>query len=92
MDTSATIALLRTRLTAALDPQRLEIVDESQQHVGHPGARGGGGHFRVVVVSSAFEGKSLLERHRMVYAAVGEAMHREVHALSISALTPTEGP
>jgi len=82
-------ALIRERLTAVLDPVRLEIVDESHKHAGHAQARGGG-HFQVTIVSAAFAGKSLLERHRMVYDAVGDAMHGEIHALSIKASAPEE--
>jgi BolA family transcriptional regulator, general stress-responsive regulator len=86
------IALIRERLTAALAPQRLEIVDESHKHAGHPGARGGGGHFKVLIVSESFADKGLLQRHRMVFDALGGAMHSEIHALSIQAYTPNEAP
>ena len=75
------IAFLRQRLTEAFQPLRLDIVDEPVQ---------GGGHFQVTVISEAFAGKSLIERHRMVYAAVGDALKSEIHALSISAKTPQE--
>lgn len=84
------IALIRERLSQALAPLKLEISDESHQHVGHTGARGGGGHFSVLVVSPEFAGKTLLERHRLIYEALGDAMQREIHALSIKALTPEE--
>ena len=84
------IALIEERLRAALAPQNLEITDESAQHAGHAGAKSGGGHYALVVVSSNFAGKSLVERHRMIYDALGDAMHREIHALSIKALTPNE--
>lgn len=84
------IALIEIRLRAALAPRDLEITDESAQHAGHAGAKSGGGHFAVVVVSPNFSGKSLVERHRMIYDALGDAMHREIHALSIKALTPDE--
>lgn len=84
------VALIRERLTTALTPQRIEIVDESHRHAGHEGAKGGGGHFVVTVVAPAFAGKGLLERHRMVYAALGDAMQKEIHALSIKALAPGE--
>ena len=84
------VALIRQRLTEALSPQSIDIVDESHKHAGHEGAKSGGGHFTVTVVASAFEGKKLLERHRMVYNAVGDAMHSEIHALSIKALAPGE--
>jgi BolA protein len=88
--TADRVARLRERLTTALSPEQLDIVDESAQHAGHAGARGGGGHFAVTIVSAAFAGKGLLERHRMVYAAVGDLMQREVHALSIKAYASDE--
>ncbi|MGC1955434.1 MAG: BolA family protein [Gammaproteobacteria bacterium] len=90
MNPPSRIALIRERLSHALAPLKLEISDESHQHVGHAGARGGGGHFSVLVVSPEFAGKTLLERHRLIYEALGDAMQREIHALSIKALTPEE--
>ena len=86
MDVPATI---RERL-AALDPVSLELEDESARHAGHEGAKGGGGHFRVTLVSQRFAGRSVRERHRMVYAALGELMGREIHALAINARAPDE--
>lgn len=83
------IDLMRERL-AALVPLALDIEDESALHAGHPGARGGGGHFRVRIVSTEFAGHNRLARHRMVYAAMGDMMQREIHALAIQALTPDE--
>ena len=83
-------ALIHERLTAALAPEQIAIVDESAQHAGHAGARSGGGHFAVTLVSSAFNGKGLLERHRIVYAALGDLMQREIHALSIKAYASDE--
>ncbi|MFM9888580.1 MAG: BolA family protein [Burkholderiales bacterium] len=75
---------------AILAPESVELTDESGQHVGHAGARGGGGHYRLLIVSAQFEGKSRIERHRMVYGALGEMMQRSVHALAIQAYTPEE--
>jgi BolA protein len=83
------ISMIRERLSGALSPTRLEIVDESHKHAGHAGARGGG-HFAVVVESAAFTGKTLIQRHRMIYDAMGDAMHHEIHAMSIKALAPDE--
>ena len=83
------ISLLRAHLDQALSPVRLEIVDETYKHIGHAGS-GGGGHFKVTVVSAAFAGKSTLERHRLVYLAVANLMRTEIHALGIQALTPEE--
>jgi BolA protein len=85
----STADLIRQRL-AALEPENLELEDESAQHRGHAGAAGGGGHFRLTIVSPRFCNLSTLARHRLVYAALGELMQREIHALSITALTPEE--
>lgn len=84
------VAMIRERLSQALAPLELEITDESHKHVGHAGARSGGGHFSVLVISQHFAGKTLLERHRLVYQALGDALQGEIHALSIRALTPDE--
>jgi len=84
------VPMIRARLTAAFAPTQLDIQDDSAKHAGHAGARGGGGHFNVQIVSPAFAGKSLIERHRMVYAAMGDAMQNEIHALSIQAKSPDE--
>lgn len=84
------IEAIRHAIEAALAPSALEIEDESHRHVGHAGAQDGRGHFRVAVVSSAFVGLNPIARHRAVYAAVGELMTTDIHALSISARTPDE--
>ena len=84
------IAMIRERISRALNPVLVEIEDESHKHAGHPGARSGGGHFNVHIVAEAFAGISLIKRHRMVYDAVGDAMKTEIHALSIRAETPDE--
>jgi len=83
-------AMLRERLDRELQPVALEIIDESAKHAGHAGAASGGGHFVVSIVSPAFENKTLIQRHRLVYAAVDDIMHSEIHALSIVAKTPQE--
>ncbi|HEX6008252.1 MAG TPA: BolA family protein [Burkholderiales bacterium] len=75
---------------AALQPESLEVLDESARHVGHEGAKGGGGHYTVTIVSPAFAGKPVQARHRMVYAALGPMMHKEIHALAIKAYAPDE--
>ena len=80
---------IEQRLRAALAPERLEIVDDSAAHAGHAGAREGG-HFTVRIVSAAFTGKTLIQRHRLVHAAVADLMRREIHALSIEARAPDE--
>ncbi len=83
--------MIRERL-AVLAPEQLEILDESHKHAGHAGARSGGGHFNLTIVSKVFDGKGLLQRHRMVYDALGSAMQTDIHALTIKALTPEELP
>ena len=83
-------AMIHERLTRELKPEKIDIVDESAKHAGHAGAASGGGHFIVTIVSTAFENKSLIQRHLMVYDAVDDMMHSEIHALSIQASTPDE--
>ena len=82
---------IRQRVTAALAPARLELVDESARHAGHAGARPQGeSHFRLTVVAAAFAGRSRIERQRLVFAALGDLMQSDIHALAITALTPAE--
>ena len=82
---------IRQRLTATLAPSRLDLADESVHHVGHAGARPEGeSHFRMLIVAARFAGKSRLERQRMVFAALGDLMQTDIHALSVTALTPDE--
>lgn len=85
------VTLIEQRLCAALEPERLAIVDDSAAHAGHSGAREGG-HFTVHIVAAAFAGKTPIQRHRLVHAAVVDLMRREIHALSIRAWTPEEAP
>lgn len=75
---------------AALNPESLDLLDESGKHVGHAGAQGGGGHYQLVIVSALFAGKTLQSRHRMVYEALGPLMRKEIHALAIKAYAPNE--
>lgn len=84
------VAAIRAAIEASLAPRQLEIEDESHRHAGHAGARDGRGHFRVAVVSTAFAGLNPIARHRAVYAALGELMTSDIHALSIQARTPDE--
>jgi BolA family transcriptional regulator, general stress-responsive regulator len=87
---SATVSgLIRDKL-AILAPESLEVLDESLEHAGHEGARGGGGHYRVVIVSQAFAGRPVQARHRLVYEALAPMMHKEIHALAIKAYAPGE--
>jgi BolA family transcriptional regulator, general stress-responsive regulator len=79
------------RLDSALHPTRIELVDDSEQHRGHGGYNPAGeSHFTLRIESAAFDGKSRVERQRMIYAALGELMHERVHALSIRATAPGE--
>ena len=81
---------IRALLVEALDPAAIEVVDDSHKHAGHAGARGGQGHFSVDIVSAAFAGKLPLARHRLVYAALGDMLQTDIHALAIRARTPEE--
>jgi BolA family transcriptional regulator, general stress-responsive regulator len=83
----AVVQQLRERLQT-LAPELLEIDDQSAQHAGHAGAREGGRHFSVRIVSSRFSGLSMLARHRLVYAAAGDLMSGPIHALAIAATPP----
>ncbi len=75
---------------AALEPSRLKLTDDSALHAGHEGAKGGGGHYRLTIVSQQFSGKNTVARHRMIYAALGSMMQRQIHALAIRAYAPDE--
>jgi BolA protein len=81
--------LIRESL-ASLAPESVHIEDDSAQHAGHAGAQSGGGHYSLTLVSAQFVGKPLQARHRMVYAALGPLMHKQIHALSIRAYAPDE--
>ena len=83
------VSAIEQRL-ATLEPESLEIADESGKHIGHEGAKGGGGHYQLVIVSPRFAGKSPQLRHRMVYEALGPLMQKEIHALAIRAYAPDE--
>ena len=86
----ATESAIRQRLSM-LQPVALDLRDESAQHAGHAGHRPGGGtHWQVQIVSEAFRGKSAVARHRMVYEALGDLMHRDIHALRIEASAPEQ--
>ncbi len=79
--------VIQAQLEAALKPDSIDIIDESHLHAGH-GAKGG--HYKLCIVANAFSGKSLIQRHRLVYDALNELMNSEIHALSIKAKTPEE--
>jgi BolA family transcriptional regulator, general stress-responsive regulator len=77
-------------LRKALHTDQVELIDDSHLHAGHAGAKDGRGHFRVRVVSADFAGLRTLQRHQLVYRSLGELMQTDIHALSITALTPDE--
>lgn len=81
---------IRARLQAALAPQEMVLDDDSALHAGHAGAASGGGHYTLRIISSKFEGLKLVTRHRLVYDSVHDMMHRDIHALAITALAPSE--
>ena len=88
---NARVEKIEQRIRAALNPAQLEILDTSAAHAGHAGAiASGGGHFYATIVAEAFQGKTPVQRHQMVYQALGELMRTDIHALSIKAFTPEE--
>ena len=88
--TADRVERIRGSLERALAPERLEITDDSAAHAGHAGARSGG-HFRVLIVAEAFRGQTARQRHQAVYAALGDLMKTDVHAVNIRAIAPGEG-
>lgn len=86
---SEVVDRIRERL-AVLSPTAIDIQDDSALHAGHAGARAGGGHYRLHIVSAAFEGKSTVARHRLIYATLGDMMKKEIHALAIRAVSASE--
>ena len=90
MSSDSRVQTIIAALEQKLEAQRVEVVDESARHAGHAGAAGGGGHYRVVVVSSRFEGLTRVEAQRLVYGALADMMATEIHALSMTTLTPAQ--
>ena len=84
------IAHIKALLASSLSPLECEVEDESALHAGHAGAASGGGHYRLRLVSSRFEGQPRVARHRLVYDALHDMMQNDIHALAITALTPAE--
>jgi len=85
------IETIKTRLHDELHPVHLEIIDDSHAHAGHAGAiQSGGGHFTAIIVAEAFQGKTLVQRHQLVYKALGDLMRTDIHALVIKASAPSE--
>ena len=88
--TAARVAAIESALEEQLAPAALLVKDQSHLHAGHAGAQDGRGHFEVIIISARFEGKSRIQRHRMIFDAVGRLMETDIHALSIQAFTPGE--
>jgi stress-induced morphogen len=86
--TEARVASIRARLEAEFAPELLEITDDSHLHAGHAGAKSGKGHFTVRIIADAFRDARPIDRHRMVYDALGELMQSDIHALSVTASAP----
>jgi BolA protein len=84
------VARIRTQLHSSLQPTALDVVDDSHLHAGHAGARDGKGHYSVRIVATCFAGLRPMARHQLVYRAVADMMHTDIHALSIVALAPDE--
>ena len=87
---SERVSTIERLLSDAFSPAELLVKDQSHLHAGHAGAKEGKGHFDVRIVSYKFEGQSRINRHRMVYDALGSFMQSDVHALRINAITPTD--
>jgi BolA protein len=85
-----TSELIRQLLNDSFRPELLEVIDNSAAHAGHAGARSGGGHYHVTIVAEIFEGRSLVQRHQLIYNALGDMMKQQIHALGINALSPSE--
>lgn len=84
-------ARLREKLMVALDPLRLDVINESEMHAGHRSSPGTGeSHFRILIVSEAFAGKSRVDRHRMVNNILGDDVGGRIHALALSTFAPGE--
>jgi BolA protein len=90
LDASTRVERIRALVQDRLAPVLLEVLDESAAHAGHAGAAGGAGHFRVRVVSEAFRGLARVQRHRLVYEALGSLLRTDIHALALVTLAPGE--
>ena len=84
------LSRIQSRLESAFAPARITVRDDSKNHVGHPGASSGAGHFAVRIESKTFKGRNQLQRHRMVYDALADLMPGEIHALMIETISPDE--
>lgn len=82
---------IEEKIKAHLEPSSLEVIDDSGHHIGHSGAAMGAGHYTVVIESKKFEGLNTIKRHQLVYAALGDMIPDEIHALQIRAFAPSDG-
>jgi BolA family transcriptional regulator, general stress-responsive regulator len=87
---NARVDRIRTALSQALSAREIEVIDDSHLHAGHAGARDGRGHYRVRIVADEFAGLRPIQRHQLVYRSLGDMMQTDIHALSVTALTPAE--
>jgi BolA protein len=85
-----TTELIKQKLQDALNPQLIEIIDNSAEHAGHAGAAQGGGHYNVTIVADIFDGQSMVQRHQLIYQALNDLLKSKIHALGINAITPSE--
>lgn len=88
--TAERVAAIERCLESEFAPTHLQVKDQSHLHAGHAGARDGMGHFEVTIVAEAFDGKNRIERHRLIYGALGTLMKTDIHALKINAFSPAE--
>lgn len=88
--TASRVAEIESRLTEAFSPTTLQVKDQSHLHAGHAGAEDGRGHFEVTIISAEFDGRRPVERHRMIFEALGSLMQTDIHALRLHAHTPAE--
>lgn len=88
--TKTRIEIIEEKIKTALNPESLQIIDDSAQHIGHAGASQGAGHYTVIVVSKAFENLNTVKRHQLVYAALKDMIPDEIHAVQIKAQAPGE--
>lgn len=85
-DNTERLEKMQQLISEALQPEQLEIIDDSHKHIGHAGAKGGLGHFTVIIKSQALEGKRMLQQHRLIYNALGDMMQTDIHALAIKVI------
>ncbi len=85
-----TTELIKQKLQDALNPQLIEIIDNSAEHAGHARAAQGGGHYNVTIVADIFDGQSMVQRHQLIYQALNDLLKSKIHALGINAITPSE--